>query len=349
MRTKVNFMGTVDIDVDNNACWPGRQLLIELENTTTETYPSSLDIDNQDHINGPQWPECFTFFGTQFYFDDYLAEPTDFDVKPLFRYEEDLRGGVKHNEALYTGIREIPQAQEIVDGTGKRTSTIAFADDQVGINGTRRKSMKTEAGNSEKQRQFACPFQKRDPVKHQDCLKLTLTRIKDVKQHLRRRHMQHKYYCPRCYDTFDNTRERDEHTRSSTCTTLEKVPAFEGISDDQITELSKCADRNLKVDLQWFNIWKIIFPDDPPPPSPFLGTYLNEMAPMLRDLWKIEGIGILESVLRQKAAEVNKVLVHEVIEAVFNRLEEGAGDSQLLTNKALKVQQSNVTRRETRQ
>lgn len=50
---------------------------------------------------------------------------------------------------------------------------------------------------------------------------------------------------------------------------------------------------------------------------------------MLRDLWKIEGTGIIDSVLRQRPTEVNKFLVNEVIEAVFNRLVEDGGNHQI--------------------
>ncbi|KAJ4394812.1 hypothetical protein N0V93_004032 [Gnomoniopsis smithogilvyi] len=110
------------------------------------------------------------------------------------------------------------------------------------------------------------------------------------------------------------------------------MPVFEGISDEQSRELNKCADRTLRVESQWFNMWKIIFPHQSPPLSPFLGSYLNEMAPMLRDLWKLEGSDILDSVLSHKQTDVSKTLANEIIEAVFNRLVEGSGNPQVLTN-----------------
>jgi len=48
---------------------------------------------------------------------------------------------------------------------------------------------------------FACPFLKKDPVAHKHCCIFVLSRIRDVKQHLRRRH-QMPIYCPRCNRTF---------------------------------------------------------------------------------------------------------------------------------------------------
>lgn len=44
---------------------------------------------------------------------------------------------------------------------------------------------------------LACPFYKRNQVRHSNCLHFRLKRIKDVKQHLLRKHKQ-PYYCPIC-------------------------------------------------------------------------------------------------------------------------------------------------------
>ncbi|OHE91957.1 hypothetical protein CORC01_12745 [Colletotrichum orchidophilum] len=41
---------------------------------------------------------------------------------------------------------------------------------------------------------FACPFYKEDPLRHLQCLRIELKRIKDVKQHLNRKHRQPSYY-----------------------------------------------------------------------------------------------------------------------------------------------------------
>lgn len=58
---------------------------------------------------------------------------------------------------------------------------------------------------------LACPFQKRDPLKHQKCLAMSLQRIKDVKQHIFRCHMNPDYYRASCYEVFDTVDDRDNH------------------------------------------------------------------------------------------------------------------------------------------
>src|SRR3569833_979484 len=45
-------------------------------------------------------------------------------------------------------------------------------------------------------RYFSCPFSKLHPIRHADCCKLTLTRIRDVKQHLTWR-LSPQFYCER--------------------------------------------------------------------------------------------------------------------------------------------------------
>ncbi|KAI1339907.1 hypothetical protein F5Y15DRAFT_58633 [Xylariaceae sp. FL0016] len=63
---------------------------------------------------------------------------------------------------------------------------------------------------------LACPFAKKDPVRHRKCYSYTLNRIGDVKQHISRRH-RIPLYCPRCMETFDDDDCKDIHIRSMGC------------------------------------------------------------------------------------------------------------------------------------
>lgn len=59
---------------------------------------------------------------------------------------------------------------------------------------------------------FACPYLAYKPATYRSCLRYKLSRIADVKRHLKRCHM-HPPYCPRCMETFTNEETRDEHIR----------------------------------------------------------------------------------------------------------------------------------------
>ncbi|KAI1339948.1 hypothetical protein F5Y15DRAFT_380969 [Xylariaceae sp. FL0016] len=121
---------------------------------------------------------------------------------------------------------------------------------------------------------LACPFYKRDKVRHQRCLKHTLKRIKDVKLHLRRGHMQ-PIFCPICGQVFDRKLELDHHLISRTCE-RQDFEAPEGLTDEQDKMLTNKVDRKLTLSEQWKSVWEILFPDEEPPESPFVQGPLQE-------------------------------------------------------------------------
>ncbi|KAJ1325208.1 hypothetical protein MN608_09919 [Microdochium nivale] len=95
-------------------------------------------------------------------------------------------------------------------------------------------------------RRLACPYYKLDSFKHKDCVKFEFARIKDVKQHLKRKHI-------------------NQH----------------GITEAQKEELKRHATRGTGQYAQWFAIWNVLFPD-PQPNSPYtLGLY-DEIAKQIR-------------------------------------------------------------------
>lgn len=144
-------------------------------------------------------------------------------------------------------------------------------------------------------RTLACPFQKRDPSRHQKCFALSLQRIKDVKQHLFRCHMKPEYYCAVCYVVFDTADDRDRHSRWRGCEELDSpcLPQFGGITEDQRKQLSEKSLRTMDVKQQWFQIWSVIFPDIEAPRSVYLGDCLEEMIPVLRTKWERQRSSIM--------------------------------------------------------
>ncbi|KAK3368626.1 hypothetical protein B0H63DRAFT_488832 [Podospora didyma] len=149
-----------------------------------------------------------------------------------------------------TNIRE--QDDEEEDAPGKSPQT-----------GRKRRRLKDEGIT------FACPFLKKDPVLHQACCGYALTRIRDVKQHLGRRH-QMPIYCLRCFLTFEDELERDVHARDAGCD-LMPYARPEGITEAQKRMLAKKAPSTQTAEEQWYGIFDILFPNhDPKPISPYM-------------------------------------------------------------------------------
>lgn len=169
---------------------------------------------------------------------------------------------------------------------------------------------------------FACPFQKFDPHKYHKCLKYRLNRIKDVKQHIYRQHTQRPYYCARCYEFFTTRDDRDEHSRRADCKTRQP-PRFEGINDDQRNELKKSSPRGKPLQEQWFEVWEVVFPGCQRPQSAFIGNYVEEMVPLLRNLWNEKSAEIISGVIdtRGEHNEVDSGLLAEIMGSVFDRFE----------------------------
>ncbi|KAK1750092.1 hypothetical protein QBC47DRAFT_394584 [Echria macrotheca] len=117
---------------------------------------------------------------------------------------------------------------------------------------------------------FACPFLKKDPSKYLSCCAYTLSRIRDVKQHLGRKHSM-PIYCPRCIATFSDEIKRDTHVRQSNCTERPLHARPDGISEAQKTQLARRPPANSTAWEQWYGVFEILFPGHPTrPDSPYL-------------------------------------------------------------------------------
>ncbi|KAF4912267.1 hypothetical protein CGCF415_v003763 [Colletotrichum fructicola] len=147
---------------------------------------------------------------------------------------------------------------------------------------------------------LACPFFKKDSRTHGSCCGKRLTRIRDVKQHLKRRHYI-PIYCPICNLTFNDEMARDNHTNEFSCQ-RGRHPRPEGINLRQQNELGKRASRQHSEDKQWFAIFAIIFPGDPLPSSAYIDPSLLDNANAYQDFVTTEGSGILYQFLQSRNA-----------------------------------------------
>lgn len=139
---------------------------------------------------------------------------------------------------------------------------------------------------------LACPYWKRDSEKHRVCCKLSHKRIRDVKQHLHRRHTPENY-CDRCLEMFEDGDRYEVHLlRAVACF---RVPGtqLEGITRTQSRALNKKSDRKLDEEGQWFAMWDILFPGMERPSSAYLDSDLTEEMNSFQEYMTNRGQNIL--------------------------------------------------------
>lgn len=142
-------------------------------------------------------------------------------------------------------------------------------DDEDADEADPRGGKKPKFTNPGEPRTFACPYYKLNPVKHHKCASLTLSRIRDVKQHLVRRHLQ-PLFCFICGVEVQKQADQAEHMGLQTCTRPSWFSHPEGITPDQRTQLSSRVKKTDSERDQWFSVWTTIFPDLSQPDSPFV-------------------------------------------------------------------------------
>ncbi|OBR15154.1 Het and ankyrin domain protein [Colletotrichum higginsianum IMI 349063] len=137
---------------------------------------------------------------------------------------------------------------------------------------------------------LACPFFRYNAGRHTSCLNLKMRRIRDVKQHLKRRHSEPQYYCTTCYRIFTTESKRSQHVRDKSlvpCFPTDGRPDFVTAHERQL--LCAKASRNATLEDQWYSVWDKIFIGKPRPPHPFMRTVVEEVTSMMREFWQNEG------------------------------------------------------------
>lgn len=160
---------------------------------------------------------------------------------------------------------------------------------------------------------LACPFSKLDGNRYHGCLKFELRRVKDVKQHISRKHLSPEFYCARCWHTFPDRGKQDEHARTAACA-IQPKPLFEGISDMQNDRIKRSGSRGATPEQQWFDIWDILFPGQQRPSSIYLGNVMEETLSYIRNRCHGEDLDTMVTTLRERRGEVvDKGLVKDVL------------------------------------
>ncbi|KAK1957421.1 hypothetical protein LY78DRAFT_554997, partial [Colletotrichum sublineola] len=121
---------------------------------------------------------------------------------------------------------------------------------------------------------LACPFGKMSPSKHSGCSRYQLKRIRDVKQHLKRKHTPDDY-CRRCLRIFRDEESLTQHVSKPDgfgCQPAPQGKTLEGLSQRQSRDLSRKSNPEFTDEQQWFAIWDIVFPGKPRPESAYLDS-----------------------------------------------------------------------------
>ena len=150
---------------------------------------------------------------------------------------------------------------------------------------SRRRVLKNLHGDTEKAL-FACPFYKHRPNLHEDCQHYVLKRIKDVRQHISRRHKntdQLEYKSPNPLALLD-IRQVGIQARG----TLPDHGKLK-VSQQQWDSITQQAVENKTKSPkeQWIGIWEILFPGIPPPRSVSLSNEnsFHKFQTLLRRFW----------------------------------------------------------------
>ncbi|KAK1676827.1 hypothetical protein BDP55DRAFT_660866 [Colletotrichum godetiae] len=152
-----------------------------------------------------------------------------------------------------------------------------------------------EAGSPSSKR-LACPFYKFDRVTHLHCARFHLKRVKDVKQHLLRKH---RFHCAGCHEGFKDKRKCKGHVDDQQCQSRagpRSAGIDEGISEHQVNDLLQRMNSGPKGDEHsWYTIWDILFPGQSFPASPFLKSGVEEVISTVCDLWQKNGPKVISS------------------------------------------------------
>ncbi|KAM3436589.1 hypothetical protein NHJ13734_005005 [Beauveria thailandica] len=226
-----------------------------------------------------------------------VAPPTDAGVKKLRKH---LHGSSSRRSsiALASSAANVLSPPDV---NGRRHSApkeeVMSNDEVLSSEDEDSRHRPKSAGNEPT---FACPFYRRWPTRHIECMSRKLTRIQDVKQHIYRRHSKPPFYCPTCAQTFASPDPRDNHIRQKFCTpaTASAERSSDGISAEVHDSLKNRFHRRLSPVEQWYGIWDLIFQREARPQNVHVGSMVTEMLGMLKDFWKNEGQHIIPTIVK---------------------------------------------------
>ncbi|KAK7224550.1 hypothetical protein V2G26_012553 [Clonostachys chloroleuca] len=173
---------------------------------------------------------------------------------------------------------------------------------------------------------FACPFYRKDPFQHMDCVNYTLTRLSDVKQHLQRRHRDHlTIRCHICNEGFTSFAERDRHVSSSTF--CPNSPSLEfaqfGLEQSPLSKVRTRSPRGVTPSEMYFDLWDTLFGKEARPLNPYRGPVFLETITALRGFWETEKSSIIPNIIGEQPPllVVDEQSLSTTLMNIFDRLQ----------------------------
>ncbi|KAM7213026.1 hypothetical protein V8F06_011580 [Rhypophila decipiens] len=159
---------------------------------------------------------------------------------------------------------------------------------------------------------FACPYLKWKPQKYDKCF-LRFRTMSHMIGHLEERHFVNR--CSTCWISFATPTEMKMHRRKSCYGAAFAHPASlepDEITDEQLVQIKKRPDRKYQFpESRWHDIFKILFPQSPPPRSVYCeGKLMNELMDGLITYSQREGAKVLLQ-LQDELSREDRVLSSE--------------------------------------
>jgi len=201
-----------------------------------------------------------------------------------------------------------PETQEL--GTRDKSTHPLSPSPAAPVKGAaRRHRGRVRPGSSEsKLPALACPFYKFDPRSHHDCRGFTLRRVKDIKQHIQRKHTmlpEPEFHCGLRLRTFDAEEHKAAHQQHQQDPHHARAcPPRPGrrlrvITGEQTEKLKGYLGRGKPIYEQWYDVWDILFPGERRPRTIHLDSISNSWEgrmKMLRRVWETHRSEILAAV-----------------------------------------------------
>ncbi|KAI1390288.1 Clr5 domain-containing protein [Hypoxylon trugodes] len=204
-----------------------------------------------------------------------MTEPVSM---PLPSSDPELDVAFGSGKAERDELRQAGNGEEAADISSRRleTSSIKLPQkrgiDDPDFGRDRRRRFTRHRDSQSPARRFACPFLKADVVRYKECSDRRLNRIVDVRQHIRRAHMQ-PIHCPICGIVFKEETSLNGHLVDRMCS--KRDFNIEGVPPADFLRLTIPYGKMWSDEDKWYHIWDVVLPGLDRPPSPYFDITTN--------------------------------------------------------------------------
>ncbi|KAK0614408.1 hypothetical protein B0T14DRAFT_570344 [Immersiella caudata] len=162
----------------------------------------------------------------------------------------------------FVGAPTVHSSKRPRDGDGRSDPDPSDSEDE---RSGEPKRTKLTPGSDSQRRRLACPYNRRDPHKHnkhRSCNGPGWSTVHRVKEHIYRTHAL-PTHCARCGEEFQNEAELTGHQRLAQGCEVRDVEQAEGFTKDQEKALRKRTKGLESEEEKWKETYRILFSDDP--------------------------------------------------------------------------------------